>query len=119
MKFRFLFILLFSFPVLGCFQRHRSTFDLGNHLYSEYFYFNPAGVDKVYLTDSTNFRVYVGEFDTEHERFSFEFNGDTILIYKTKAGIGRVRIMQDSAKLSRQYLTKNKVNSGEPLITFR
>ncbi|MDP4150152.1 MAG: hypothetical protein Q8927_11680 [Bacteroidota bacterium] len=118
MKVRFKYVLFALLP-LGCTESHRSTFDLGDHVYSQIFRFNPAGVDKVYLTDSLNFMVFVGEFDTEHEKFSYEINGDTIDIFKTTAGRGGVRIMLGTVRLSREYLTKNKVDSTTPLFEFR
>lgn len=42
------------------------------------------GSDKVsdYLTDSTNFRVYIGTYDNGDEGYSYECKGDSIKVYK-------------------------------------
>jgi hypothetical protein len=119
MKVQLLVILLFVLPFLGCSRRHRVTLDVGDHLYVEYFNINSAGVDEVYLTDSVNFRIYIGRYDTEHQKVGCEVNGDTIVIFKNKAGEGGVRVIMDLKQLSKQYLTKHKVNSTEPLFEFR
>jgi hypothetical protein len=119
MKIQFLIILLFSLPVFGCSHIHTVTADLGDHLYLEYFNINPAGVEEVYLTDSVNFKVYIGKYDTEHQKIGCEVKGDTLVVFKNKAGKGGVRIKMDQTLLSREYLTKNKVNNVEPLFKFR
>lgn len=119
MKIKFLFFLLFVLSVLGCVRRHTATADLGDHLYVEYFNINPAGVEEVYLTDSVNFRVYIGKYDTEHQKVGCKIKGDTIVVFKNQAGEGRMRIMMDHTQLSKDSLTKNKVTSTEPLFEFR
>ena len=35
-----------------------------------------------FLTDSTNFRIYVGTFDNAHEGYSYQCSGDSIRISK-------------------------------------
>jgi hypothetical protein len=42
------------------------------------------GGDRVseYLTDSINFRIYIGTFDNAHEAYSFECFGDSIKVSK-------------------------------------
>jgi hypothetical protein len=119
MNGQFRLILLFALPVLGCARKHTATNDLGDHLYAEYFNINPAGVEEVYLTDSVNFRVYIGKYDTEHEKVGCKIKGDTIVVLKTKAEDGGVRIIVDQKELSMEYLKKNKVRSTEPLLKFQ
>ena len=119
MKIQFSVILLFSLSVFGCSQMHTATTDLGDHLYLEYFNINPFGVEEVYLTDSVNFRVYIGKYDAEHEKVRCQVEGDTLVVRKTRVGVGRVQTTIDSSQLSREYLTKNKVDSTKPLFKFR
>jgi hypothetical protein len=46
-----------------------------------------------YLTDSTNFRIYIGTYDNAHEAYSYECQGDTITVYRTEAdSTGKRRI---------------------------
>ncbi len=46
------------------------------------------GGDRVseYLTDSVNFRIYIGTFDNAHEGYSFEYFGDSIKVSKSVDG---------------------------------
>lgn len=103
----------------GCIERHRFTSDLGNHLYAEMFDYNPAGTGTEYLTDSTNFRVYVGQFDSDHENFAFKITGDTIRITKLTTAYSGDKQVIGELELSRKYLTKNKGDSVEPLFEFK
>ena len=119
MKIHFIFILLFASPFLSCAPVHTATTEVGDHLYLEYFNINPFGVEEVYLTDSTNFRVSIGKYDTDHERIGCRVNGDTLIVTKTFEVERGVRKIIDQAQLSREYLTKNKVDSTKPLFIFR
>ena len=112
-------IVVFMLLSIGCTPTYRSTVDIGDHLYLEHFNINPAGVDEVFLTDSTNFRISLGTFDIEHERIGCELKGDTITVYKDKAGYGGNRVAMDQIQLSRDSLIKNKVNSTKPLLELR
>lgn len=120
MKVKFLFVIIFTLFDAGCFQRiHRGTIELNCHLYVENFNVNPFGVDEVYLTDSLNFRVYVGKCDVEHERFTFVCKEDNIIVYKKAEDNQGVWKKVDSLFLSREYLIKNKVDSAKPLFEFK
>ena len=67
----------------GCTKRYKRTVKVcDGNLFVEIYNFNPAGVDADYLTDSTSFRLYVGQFDNEHENFRYTCNGDTVTIQK-------------------------------------
>jgi hypothetical protein len=71
------------FQLSGCIKAYKETTAVCNgKLYIEVFNINPAGVDSYYLTDSLNFRLYVGKFDNEHENYSFTCKGDSITINK-------------------------------------
>ena len=98
--------LLFS----SCIKKYKRTSNVcKNTLYVEVFNINPAGVDAVYLTDSINFRLYVGEFDNEHENFSCYCNGDSIVIKKlaTVDTSGRRKAVQ-TRTFSLKTLQENK-----------
>ncbi len=81
------FLILF-FLSASCTQKYKRTVKVceGN-LFVELYNINPAGVDAHYLTDSTNFRMFVGEFDNEHENYSYVCNGDTLTIRKLQDSI--------------------------------
>jgi hypothetical protein len=67
----------------SCIKRHKFTTKVCNkNLYAEVFIINPAGVNEDYLTDSVNFRMYVGKWDDEHENYSYICKGDSIEIEK-------------------------------------
>jgi hypothetical protein len=76
------FILFLCLFFVGCVKRFKFTVPICNKLYVEIFNINPAGVDEDYLTDSTSFRFYVGNFDNEHENYRYICEGDSIKIEK-------------------------------------
>src|SRR5258708_37525116 len=120
MQVKFMFVLIFALFANGCFQRSkRDTVELNCHLYVENFNINPFGVDQVYLTDSLNFRVYVGKYDVEHETFTFVCKEDTIIVYRKAEDSHGVWRKVDSQYLSREYLTKNKADTTKPMFEFR
>jgi hypothetical protein len=95
MKNHFLFVLFLFLFFTGCIKKYKFTAHAcSGQLYAENFNINPAGVDATYLTDSLNFRMYVGKFDNEHENFRFICHGDSIIIEKISSldttGIMRV-----------------------------
>lgn len=75
-----LFISTFFF--LSCRQYKRTIIVCDRNLFVETFNVNPAGVDSDYITDSLNFRMYVGKFDSDHEVFNYRCMGDSIVIRK-------------------------------------
>lgn len=80
--------------LMGCVKKYKFTSNVCNgKLYAENFNVNPAGVDAVYLTDSLNFRLYVGKFDNEHENFHFICKEDSVVIEKI-ASIDTTSIMR-------------------------
>lgn len=87
------FFLLISLFMLGCRndrdkKKHESTTMIckRNLFVETYIIFGGGafGGDKVsdYLTDSNNFRVFVGVYDNGDEAYSYECKGDSINIYK-------------------------------------
>ena len=73
--------MCFSFT--SCYKKYIGTRAVcGNSLYAELYEINPAGVDAFYLTDSTNFRTYVGRFDPEIGNYEFSCKGNYVCIEK-------------------------------------
>src|SRR5437868_1956792 len=103
MKAQFMFVVVFALFDSNCFQKSKKkTVELDYHLYVENFNINPFGVDEVYLTDSLNFKVYVGKYDVEHERYTFVYKKNNIIVYKkAKDANGKWRKV-DSLLLSRE-----------------
>ena len=119
MKVLILFILIYPLFDAGCYQRtQKDTVELKCHLYVENVEVNRFGVDEVYLTDSSRFRIFVGKHDVEHERFSFECNDDSVTIFKGIKNRGHYRDV-DSLSLSREDLRNNKIDSTKPLFEFK
>ena len=83
MKNHILYITLLSSFFVGCVKKIKYTVKIcDDKLYVERFNINPAGIDEDYLTDSLNFRIYVGKWDNEHENFNYTCSGDSVLIKK-------------------------------------
>jgi len=99
-------VLLFS----GCVKKYKRTTKVcNNRLYMEVYNVNPAGVDAAFLTDSVNFRIYLGKFDNEHENFNCYCNGDTVFIRKLASiDTSKVRQVVSKTTYSLKELTKSK-----------
>ena len=86
----FCFLISFVFSCRSDLSKkvHDSTTPVcDKHLFVETFTIFGSGAygeDRVseYLTDSTNFRIYVGTFDNGHEGYSYQCYGDSIRISK-------------------------------------
>lgn len=82
MKINYLLAFFACLTFLGC-MRYQRTFKIcGNKLFVESFETNPMGIEADYLTDSVNFRMYVGKIDAEHEDYVYICNQDSLIIYK-------------------------------------
>ena len=116
-----LFLLSISvLLIFGCIRKHKYTESVRNsNLYWEVFNINPAGVDEAFLTDSQNFRVYIGKYDTEHDLFRCSCIDDTIKILKFSEDASGVMKMVDSKSLSQKKLSKDKTYNNNPLFEFR
>jgi len=49
-------------------------------LFVEVYKANSFGMETHYITDSTNFRIFVGKIDIEHQNYHYSCHGDTIRI---------------------------------------
>jgi hypothetical protein len=64
-------------------KNYLSTFKRTNNLYIENYRAGLIGnLTSEYLTDSTNFRIYIGTFDDEDGYFYYKINGDNLCIEK-------------------------------------
>jgi len=67
----------------GCIKAYIRTLKVcDKKMYVEIFNTNPAGVNSEYVTDSLNFRMYVGKVDEEHEDFVYRCSQDSLIIEK-------------------------------------
>ncbi len=79
--------LLLCIALTNCTKKYKFTAKVcDKNLFVEVFNVNTFGVDADYLTDSVNFRKYIGDFDYEHENYSYACKGDSIFIIKTVNG---------------------------------
>ena len=94
---------------MGCLKRYKHTTKVcNNSLYVEVYNINPAGVDADYLTDSINFKLYVGSWDNEHEHFAYECKSDSIFIEKLDVSEAKFRVLEKKA-YSLQELKQKKM----------
>ena len=83
----FFFVILFSFFSTGCYQKYSRTITVcDGNLFVERYHHNFIDVAYYYLTDSSNFRIYVGKFDNEHGGYSIKCQEDSISISETYEG---------------------------------
>lgn len=78
---------MLTFSVVSCGKKYYTTAKVCNgSLYVETFRINPAGEYADYLTDSVNFRIYIGIFDPEEDLYSYTCKGDSIIVEKFNRG---------------------------------
>jgi hypothetical protein len=84
MKNIILSLLLLSL-FCGCINRHvRTTQICDTKLYKETFT-SLVEVHNAYITDSLNFRMYIGRYDGEHENYNCTCEGDSLILKKLKS----------------------------------
>jgi len=110
-----------SLIFFSCDKKYKYTVKVcGGRLYAESFNIKPAGVDEDYLTDSINFRIYIGKYDNGHENFGYECNGDSITVMKLVVPlIGPRMKVVESRTLSLSELVKNNTKNNKPLFEFK
>jgi len=81
-------ILLLSLLYVTCIRTHKYKFTskISNNLYVEVYQVNRFGVNADYLTDSISFKKYIGDWDEEHETYSYYCEADSVYIMKTVRG---------------------------------
>jgi len=110
-------IILAILVVVGCINKgskghYRYTVNREQNLFIEVYSAGLTGnLTSEYLTDSTNFRVYIGTFDDEGGYYSYKINGDTIYIEKRQHsfdGTGEIKIT-DHKTLSLKRLKRERL----------
>jgi hypothetical protein len=87
LKIRIIGGFLFCTLLTSCTKKYKFTSAVcDKKLFVEVFNVNPFGVDADYLTDSLNFRKYIGDCDSEHEIHSYTCKGDSLYIIKMENG---------------------------------
>ncbi|MDP9082013.1 MAG: hypothetical protein M3O71_31750 [Bacteroidota bacterium] len=80
--------LLISYIKIRDKNNYRYTFNTYRNLYVEVYSAGLVGNLKAeYLTDSTNFRVYLGTFDDERGYIHCAIKGDKVLVEKREHGM--------------------------------
>lgn len=80
-------VILFSFFLAGCYKKYSRTITVcDGKLFVERYSNNLIDVVYYYLTDSSNFNMYVGKFDNEHGGYSFKCQKDSLEISETYEG---------------------------------
>jgi hypothetical protein len=116
-----LIFIIISFLFIGCIKKYKFTAKIcGGQLFVESYNVNPAGVDEDYLTDSLNFRVFVGKYDNEHDNFNYQCQKDSIRINRLGAKTdGNKMANTDSKIFSLSDLKNKKPSSNKPLFEFK
>lgn len=115
---KWLFFCLLFFLFTGCNSdrnkdKYRSTVNICKKLYVETFAIIGGGAygsDRVsdYLTDSINFRNYIGTYDNNDEGYSYKCVGDSITIYKVTGRSESKNKIVSTTKFSLLNLKKDK-----------
>lgn len=80
-------VTMFSFLLSGCYKKYSRTVTVcDGKLFVEVYKHNFIDVAYDYLTDSSNFRMYVGKFDYEHGYYRYNCQGDSLEISETYEG---------------------------------
>ena len=106
MKKNNLLAILLCMLIVGCLETYDRTIKICDEkLYVEKFT-TGVGLDAEYLTDSVNFRLYIGKRDDEHENFTYECKIDSVFIEKIDVSGKKKRVLEMKA-YSLKELKKN------------
>jgi hypothetical protein len=82
-----LILVFFPFFLGGCFKKFDCTIKVcDKKLFVERYRHRFIDVGYYYLTDSSNFRMFVGKIDDEHGGYYFICQGDSLKISETYEG---------------------------------
>lgn len=82
-----LVVLILPFFLLSCNTKYKSTIKVcDGKLFVEQFNSKYIDVAYDYLTDSTNFRIYIGKFDNEHAYYRYNCESDSVQISEIYEG---------------------------------
>jgi hypothetical protein len=77
----FIVLIFSSLFLASCYKKYNRTITVcDDKLFVEKYDYNSIDVAYIYLTDSSNFRIYVGKYDNEHGGYSFNCHGDSLTI---------------------------------------
>jgi hypothetical protein len=79
-------VILFSLFLTSCKKYSRTITVCDENLFVERYRNGFIDVAYYYLTDSANFRIYVGKFDNEHGGYSFKCQNDSVEISESYEG---------------------------------
>ena len=88
-KTKIVLVSLASILISSCFRTHKYELTwkvCDSNLFVEVYEVNSFGLKAQYLTDSLNFKKYIGDWDDEHEHYSYTCIGDSVYIMKTIRG---------------------------------
>ena len=84
---KFIYVVLISFFLSSCYKKYKSKIAVcDGNLFVEQFNHKLIDVAYDYLTDSSNFRMYVGKFDYEHGYYRYNCQKDSLEISETYEG---------------------------------
>jgi hypothetical protein len=84
---KIILIYAICFFFFSCVKEHKRTEKICDQkLYMEIYERNQLGV--CYLTDSTNFKIYVDQLNFENEHYSYKCISDSVFISKISEGLG-------------------------------
>lgn len=109
MSIKRLIIVILCFSFISCYKKYILTRNIcANSLYAEFYETNPAGVDACYITDSINFRYFIGSFDPELANYRFKCFGDSIWVeklqHRNKYMSDTIDLIVDKKMFSLKYL---------------
>ena len=105
--------MTFSIIISLCFNcgrtsKYKRTNRLKDDLFIEIFSAGPIGnLTTDYLTDSINFRVYIGTFDDESERLFYKVSGDSVTVQKVIPKKGFVPGTKTEIEFEKYYKLSN------------
>ena len=95
-------ILCVACALTGCRHEYKFTARLRNGLYVETYSTGIMGVlTEDRLTDSVDFRIYIGTFDDENGGFYYRCNGDSIIVQE----------LDSSDRAAKQKIVSEKIYS--------
>ncbi len=83
----FIVAIMISFFLAACYKKYSRTIPVcDGKLFGERYEHKFIDVAYYYLTDSSNFRIYVGKFDNEHGGYSIQCQNDSLTIFEHYEG---------------------------------
>lgn len=104
MKSYFAIVSIFFLTITGCYEKYRNTSRVCNEkLFVQRYHNSVIDIGYEYLTDSCNFRIYVGRFDNEHGSCRYQCKKDSVIIFKNFDGTSVTRSAYSLEKLRNRH----------------